>query len=208
MKKVINWTQEELAYIKKLAPTDQSANVFCQPSEDNKYKVYAKPFGDSKSSFKFVTKNEISAQKMVPMLLDESIGYSFEVRGKRVLAKPTTQKATLTILCEDKHFAIKMVEYLRAQEIVNRRNAEKRRAQNQGTRLIRTMIAPTEAELYESLYNAIEDTIESDSVAYVDDLPFTDLLSAKTHIAQTDFKKEVDKASQKLCDTLISYQRQ
>lgn len=206
MKKIIDYTPEELNYIESNLD-DRSANVFYVPvlgtnGRAYSYKVYAKPFEDSKSSFKFPIKNENDAQKFVMALMDESIGYTFEVRGKRVLAKPTTRKATLICRYDRLETTQKMVHYLRAQEVSNRRTAENRKEQMKGTRLIRQMIAPSLEELNESLYDAMEDSLETNGNISLNGKTYQDLSSAKIAIAQNDFQKEVATASQKLCDTL------
>ena len=139
--------------------------------------------------------------------MDESIGYSFEVRGKRVLAKPTTNKATLVFSLNDENTAREIVKFLRKQEISNRKTAEKRKAKMQGTQLIRKMITLSEDELYESLYDAMEDELETEGIICVDNTSYTDLISAKTHIAQADFNKKVANASQELCEKLNKFHK-
>lgn len=207
MKKVINYTIEEQDYIEN-NHTNEIANIFYKQNPSrSRFTVYAKPFDASKSSFKFSQSSETNAYKLASALMDESIGYSFEVRGKRVLAKPTTNKATLVFALDDENTAREIVKFLRKQEISNRKTAEKRKAKMQGTQLIRKMITLSEDELYESLYDAMEDELETEGIVCVDNTPYTDLISAKTHIAQADFNKKVANASQELCEKLNEFHK-
>ena len=69
------------------------------------------------------------------------------------------------------------------------------------------MITLSEDELYDSLYDAMQDELETEGVVYLDNTPYTDLISAKTHIAQADFNKKVANASQELCEKLNEFHK-
>jgi len=169
-------------------------NVYCFCTAPN-YTVFAKPVEDSKGSYTFKEKNENDAYFLARELMDKSQGYSFEVRNKRVLCKPTTSKATLVIELEDRLTAYAVVKYLREQEVVNRRkyNATK------GFSLVKKMISDnmTEAELYESLFDTIDETIENDRVIITKNKIFYDAKSAKRYVARNDFNREIEQATEK-----------
>lgn len=202
-KQKIDWTEAENNYINyQNNYCDESANVFYRFAMPTGYKVYAKPVEGSKGSYTFKQKNENDAYFLARDLMDKSVGYSFEVRNKRVLCKPTTSKATLVLELESLATAIALVKYLREQEVINRRkyNATK------GFSLVKKMIADnlTEQELYESLYDSIDETLETDGAVVIGNSIFFDGKTAKRKIATDDLHKQIDKATDKYQETIDS----
>lgn len=194
-KQKIDYTEEERNYINDVNTYgDESANVFFRYAIPTGYKVYAKPVEGSKGSYTFKEKNENDAYFLARELMDKSIGYSFEARNKRVLCKPTTSKATLVLQLEDRLTAYAVVKYLREQEVVNRRkyNATK------GFSLVKKMINDnlTEEELYESLYDTIDEVIEEDGAIMIGNSFYFDAKAAKRKIATDDLHKEINKATE------------
>ena len=55
----------------------------------------------------------------------------------------------------------------------------------------------TEEELYESLFDTIDETIENDRVIVTKDKIFYDAKSAKRYVVRNDFNKDVEQATAK-----------
>lgn len=196
-KKNYEFTLEERTYIHDQENyEDTSKNVFMLSlPQNNKYTIFAKPVAGSKGSYVFPQDNQDDAYFTARALMDKSQGYSFEVRNKRVLCKPTTSKATIVLDVDGSFYAHAIVKDLRRQEVINniKYNA------NKGFSLIKKMISEnlTEDELYESLFDTIDETIENDRVIVTKDKIFYDAKSAKRYVARNDFNREIEQATEK-----------
>lgn len=195
-KKNYEFTLEERTYIHDQENyTDTSKNVFMFDMGSNKYAIFAKPVPGSKSSYVFAESSDELAKELAEKLLKGSKGYSFEQRKKRVLCRPTTSEATIVLDVDGSFYAHAIVKELRKQEVINniKYNA------NKGFSLIKKMISDnmTEEELYESLFDTIDETIENDRVIMTKDKIFYDAKSAKRYVARNDFNREIEQATEK-----------
>lgn len=195
-KKNYEFTLEERTYIHDQENyTDTSKNVFMFDMGSNKYAIFAKPVPGSKSSYVFSEASEEDAQEVIDNLIKQSRGYSFERRNKRVLCKPTTSKATIVLDVDGLFYAHAIVKELRKQEVINniKYNATK------GFSFVKKAIINnlTEEELYESLFDTIDETIENDRVIVIKDKIFYDAKSAKRYVARNDFNREIEQATEK-----------
>ena len=201
-KQKLDYTEIEANYINdQNTYRDESANVFFKSEIPAGYTVYAKPVQGSERSYKFKEKDNNSAYFVAQNLMDKSVGYSFEVRNNRIICKPTTSKAILIINIESGlDTALALVRYLREQEVVNRRkyNATK------GFSLVKKMINDnlTEDELYESLFDTIDENIEECGNVWINNTMFYDAKVAKRQIARNDLNKAIDKATEKYEETI------
>ena len=201
-KKNYEFTLEERTYIHDQENyEDTSKNVFMLSlPQNNKYTIFAKPVAGSKSAYVFSEASEEDAQEVIDNLIKQSRGYSFERRNKRVLCKPTTSKATIVLDVDGLFYAHAIVKELRKQEVINniKYNATK------GFSFVKKAIINnlTEEELYESLYDTIDETIEKNGGVMIGNAIFYDAKAAKRYIAHNDLHKAIDEATENYEDTI------
>lgn len=196
--KKIEFTEYENNYINDSNTyRDDSENVYIADSYLlRELYVVAKPVGDSLSGYKFKNESIEFAQN----LLRNSQGYDIRIKRDKdfanicnVIAKPISANAELRYDCYNSYsIALRLIQDLRRQEILIGRKLSNRVKKE----------PMTEEDLYESLFGAIEDNMETDgkvvvsgTTIYTTGNLIADMSLIKRLIYTNDYRKDIGNAT-------------